>query len=551
MRRLVMAVLTVLLASVSATSGAVWQWSVNVQNAEDRGEGPPRAFLWIPPSCQRVRAVIVGQNNMEEEPILENRKFREALGALNVAEVWTTPAFSPFFRFDKGAGEVLAGMMNDLASESGYDELRFAPIIGIGHSATASWPFYLAAWNPDRTLACISVSGQWPFYRGEPFAPDIWGDRNIDTIPGLVTLGEYESADGRAGEGLKQRAAHPLMPMSMLACPAEGHFAPTEKKIEYLALYIRKAMQYRLPEQSPIDGPVKLKAIDPTKQGWLVDRWRYNTEPTAAAAPVAEYKGDPKQAFWFFDEELAKATEVYQSACRNKKADLIGYVQDGKVVPQNPKAHQQVDLKFQPAEDGLTFKLTGVFLDIVPPGRPVAWTGLAEGAPVSHASGGGPISVDRICGPIVKLSPDTFQVCFDKVGMNNKRRSNAIWFAATHAGDDEFKPAVQQALMNIPLRNTKGKPQTITFAPIPDQAPGAGAIKLSATSDAGLPVRFYVLSGPANIDGDMLTLTEVPVRAKFPVKVTVVAWQYGRATEPAIKTAEPVEQTFLVTKEHR
>src|SRR5947208_12082057 len=157
MRISAMAALVVFLASISATSGALWQWSVNVQGAQDRGEGPPRAFLWIPPQCEHIRAVIVGQNNMEEEPILENPRFREALSELNVAEVWTTPAFSPFFAFDKGAGEVLAGMMNDLASESGYDELRFAPIIGIGHSATASWPFYLAAWNPDRTLACIPV----------------------------------------------------------------------------------------------------------------------------------------------------------------------------------------------------------------------------------------------------------------------------------------------------------------------------------------------------------------------------------------------------------
>jgi len=37
-------------------------------------------------------------------------------------------------------------------------------------------------------------------------------------------------------------------------------------------------------------------------------------------------------------------------------------------------------------------------------------------------------------------------------------------------------------------------------------------------------------------------------RAKFPVKVTVVAWQYGRVLEPKLKTAEPVEQTFSIVK---
>jgi hypothetical protein len=47
----------------------------------------------------------------------------------------------------------------------------------------------------------------------------------------------------------------------------------------------------------------------------------------------------------------------------------------------------------------------------------------------------------------------------------------------------------------------------------------------------------------------MLKLTAIPPRAKFPVKVTVVAWQYGRSVEPLLKTAEPVTREFYITKE--
>ena len=39
-----------------------------------------------------------------------------------------------------------------------------------------------------------------------------------------------ESAFSRAGEGLKQRAEHPLTALSMLAEPAGGHFAATDDK---------------------------------------------------------------------------------------------------------------------------------------------------------------------------------------------------------------------------------------------------------------------------------------------------------------------------------
>lgn len=137
-----------------------------------------------------------------------------------------------------------------------------APLIAIGHSAAASWPYYLAAYKPERTLACISVSGQWPYHRDRWLCPDIWGERNINKIPCLETMGEYESAHTWSNEGLKERKEHPLLPLSMLACPAEGHFAYTPEKAQYIALYIKKAMHYGHvdPDQGGmVDGAMEKK----------------------------------------------------------------------------------------------------------------------------------------------------------------------------------------------------------------------------------------------------------------------------------------------------
>ena len=533
--------------SVSCTEAAEWQWSQLIKNAKENS-GASRAFLWIPAGCQKVRGVVLAQNNMEEEMILENPKFREALSELGFAEIWCAPGFDHLFRFNESAGETFNTLMDDLAGLSGYEELKFAPIVGLGHSAAASWPYYFAAWNPERTLAALSVSGQWPWFRDKSFAPDIWGDRNIDFVPCLETMGEYESADTWSNEGLRERQQHPFMPLSMLANPAQGHFASTDAKVEYLALYLKKAVQYRVPTDWKVDGPPKLKPIDPTKTGWLVDKWRLNREPTASAAPVAEYKGDPKQAFWFFDEELAKATETYEAAYRGKKAELVGYVQDGQMVPQRNE-HLQVNLKFEPEADGVTFKLTGAFYDSVPGGspRPANWAGLTAGSSIGHAMGGGPISIDRIVGPFEKLTPDTFALRLQKETTGKEQRYELV-FAATHAGDSEYKPAVQQAHMYVPARNTEGAEQHITFPEIPDQAPGTKSVKLKAASDANVPVYYYVREGPAEVEGDILKIKKIPPRAKFPVKVTVVAWQYGRGAEPKLQTAEPAERTFHLTQ---
>lgn len=157
--------------------------------------------------------------------------------------------------------------------------------------------------------------------------------------------------------------------------------------------------------------------------------------------------------------------------------------------------------------------------------------------------------ISRICGPVEKLAPDTFAIRFYRMGMDNLKRSNEIWLMAVHPGDAEYERAVQQSVLHFPLRNTIGADQHITFPPLPDCLEGTHSVTLAATSDANVTVYYYVREGPAEMDGTLtLRLTAIPPRAKFPVKVTVVAWQWGRSIEPRLKTAAPVERTFFITK---
>lgn len=540
-------ILTVL--AVLPAHSAEWQWSVAVRS-EHPENGPARAWLWVPPDCKKIHGVIVAQHNMEEVSILENPKFRAALAKMDFAEVWVAPFFDHLFRFDEGAGETFNGMMANLADESGYAELSFAPVVPLGHSAAASWPYYFAAWNPGRTLCALSVSGQWPYFRDKSFAPDIWGDRNIDFVPSLESMGEYEAANDWSREGLRERQQHPLMPLSMLANPAQGHFASTDAKVEYLALYIKKAVQYRMPKNWDATSAPKLVPVDPTKTGWLSDKWRLNVKPAASAAPVGEYQGDQNQAFWFFDKELAQATEEYEAADRGLKPQLVGYIQDGQMVPQHNE-HLQVDLKFEPEADGVTFKLSASFYKTVPGGspRPTDWADLPVGSPIGHAADSNAISIDRICGPFEKISADSFIVRFQKETLLATNAQNfELVFVATHPGDADYKPAVQQAHMFIPARNTQGARQRINFPVIPDQKAGTKTLELNAVSDANAPVRYFIREGPAEIDGAILKFTKIPSRAKFPVKVTVVAWQYGRSSEPKLKTADPFAREFLIRR---
>jgi hypothetical protein len=216
-------------------------------------------------------------------------------------------------------------------------------------------------------------------------------------------------------------------------------------------------------------------------------------------------------------------------------------------VPQTP-THQQVNLKFQPDADGVTFHLAATFLDSVDGGskNTTRWTGLSAGSPIGHAAAG-KIKITHISGPVEKISDGAFRVQFDRIYSTTDRRNFDIWLLAEHPGDPKYKSAVQQALLKLPSFND-GAEQHITFAEITDVKQGVTKIKLGASSDADVPVYYYVREGPVEIVGDTLRFTKIPPRAKLPVKVTVVAWQYGRSIEPKLKTAAPVERTFSILK---
>ncbi|MES2438019.1 MAG: hypothetical protein V4584_03080 [Verrucomicrobiota bacterium] len=532
-------VISLLSGSPSVFAEAEWQWSV--------ADGEARAYLWIPPDCQRVRGLVFANHNMVEQGILEHPLMRRTLAGLGFAEVWTVPCFDATFDFNKGAGERFEKLMGKLAEESGYQELCVAPVVPLGHSACATFPWNFAAWNPGRTLAVLSFHGDAPrtTLTGNGAPRVDWGNRNIDGIPGLMVMGEYEWGDIRLSPAFDFMAEHPKTPLAFLADSGRGHFDYADRTVEFLAMFIRKAAAARLPADAGLDRPVELKPINPAS-GWRVDRWRKEQPPIAPAAPFSQYTGDPKDAFWCFDEEMAKLTEAIYARERGKMPQLLSVTAARQAAEKG--IGEPVTPQFIPQADGTTFRLKTDFFPVVPAdnGKATLWTGLPAGSLLGHSTAG-PVELSRIVGPVVQTGPETFALRFGRAEFTTNRRNNDMWLVAAHPGDEKYKSMVQQLVVR-PNPNKEGQIQKITFPGIADQELGVKSLKLMASSDAGVPVSYYVREGPAEVEGDTLKFTAIPPRANFPVKVTIVAWQWGRASEPKIQTAGRIERTFRIVK---
>lgn len=97
-------------------------------------------------------------------------------------------------------------------------------------------------------------------------------------------------------------------------------------------------------------------------------------------------------------------------------------------------------------------------------------------------------------------------------------------------------PIPGSRLSPYPSSNSVKINQTVTFAPLPSKTFGDQPFVLNATASSGLPVTFRIVSGPATVSGNVVTLTGAGT-------VVIEASQLGNAT---YNPASNVNQSFNV-----
>lgn len=435
--------------AVGVGGSGMFLWSVELRRyiSNETGKAPV-AYLWVPEGCKQVKAVMLSQQNMTEEAIYKNPRFQAKMKKLGVAMVWVAPAFNNNWDPNSGAQNIFEELMANLADNSGHLEIAKTPMIPLGHSAQATFPWNFAAWNPDRTLCIISFHGDAPRTNlcGYGAANVEWGrNRNIDGIPGLMVEGEYEWWEARVNPALAFRIMYPESCISFLCDTGRGHFDCGDRTADYIAKFIQKSLEQRL----NADG--SLRKLNP-KDGWLAERLHSDMMGTDGAdkgkapentsdsrpqpAPYNIYKGDKHDAFWYFDKEMAELTEARYKETAGKKVQYVGFEYQGKMIGYDEKAQGGMKLDLRDMK-GITFQIKAVYTD-------------ASHNNATSLHGKKKPHVEVVCGPVEKINDTTFKFYPYESGWDNARRSFTCWLVAVADADGEYKGAVQPIRIDIP-----------------------------------------------------------------------------------------------------
>ena len=434
----------------------------------------------------------------------------------------------------------LQKVLDDLAGMSGYEELGMLPLLFVGHSAGGPQANVLATRFADRCFGLIQYRGGFP---------------NTDAtlppgIPALAMNGQFDEFGkvmrNESGFENWERYASPMADFralgeDRLACmviePGAGHFAWSARNAAFASEFIRNAARLIEAPDDPARPP-RVPRPNP-RNGWLTPLSPKH-EPTAA--PFARFRGDRVQTSWHFHEVAARSWIAYHRGLTGKKDQFIEW-QDSHWVESGARFFFN-ELKW--VGDGRSFEVHPRYADKYPTqykGRGPKWH--RAGKPVGNS--GAPIHLRKVGGPLVHEGGNRFRVHHDAlVPAGSGIRGT---FLAFSDGNDEYRYTERVGMM--PRKFTgleEGVEQTITFPALSDLVAGAPPLELKATSDAGLPVAYYVARGPAVIEEGRLVLRDVPARAAFPIEIEVVAWQHGRPFEPRVRTAAPVSQTIELQK---
>lgn len=347
------------------------------------------AFMWVPENAEHLNGLMVAKSNLIEDRLLESVTVREVLAKYNIGVVYlharsTTdkPSNSNIIgdfvyigdeALDKyksannytysgpaNAGSILDEALARLASVSGFDELTYAPLIGVGHSAGMGLGRALGSWDPSRAIAQICLKG------GSSLTiPGVTSDGvgdNYEVQPGVPTYlatgqftehankpeGKDNYIHGEIESFAKIRAKGTDRLVTMSVDWESGHYDWSESSNEAVADYLDDIIPMRLGAQAASQEQIQAdyQLVDLTGQGYVADvkvlgtRTTDYTEASYKHGSVSDAnitEEEQKSMIWFPSEENYEFIRDFTA--ERKDAELIDEpIEGGESEPEDNEA---------------------------------------------------------------------------------------------------------------------------------------------------------------------------------------------------------------------
>lgn len=535
-------VLAAMVAVSTPLRAQEWTHAVDLAYAGD-GSAPPRTYrtyLWLPPSVMNstVHALLLTSETSSEVLLNRDSTVRAFAERNRVALVYMSGGPLGKFIENIPAHAVQAGyltaVLDSLAKVSGFTEIKHAPWILFGHSASANFVKGVAFWKPERTISMI------PYKSGlELLSAPSWATQNLKGIPYLLFQGQFEetnkagTTDSKFGSDtsvkisrdylLNARRADPegyLVAQAVLA--GEGHMLYSKRAVPLLVSFMEKTLKKRVPQGSWVAGPPTLLKLN-AKEGFVGEADVLGLSGMVkvdSAATAADAAG----RFWLIDREFANQWKDFVAPV-SKQRNKVGSAAP-TISPAPAKAPRYsdglprwTDLQLAPS---VSYEVGGASSAGLPV-YPMIQTGFA-------VLENGKIRYHPAYGPATMLYDQDLRIGLRSDGNETYGVGDRGIFGLNQGGGFVKGTGAEQTL-------------SIPAAPAAALKPG-DQINLGVTASSGLPVEYAVIYGPGRIEGgNKLVVTGFPTRTGKGV-ILVGAGQAGNAST---MRAEAVPLTFAVT----
>lgn len=261
--------------------------------------------VWIPEGIERVRGIIVKQHgcgvgaansglDLANDPQWQTLAVKHQFALMGTklltrnnrdCNYWYVPSYA--------SKDAFFHALTSIGKQSQRLELNEVPWILWGHSGGSIWSSAMLQEYPSRTIAMVAVrSGGILFFGTNPSLTD---------IPVLFSLGENEDVKRKYTFELPQKIFRRYRQSGALWAiaiePNTGHDIGNSSQIAipYLDAIVNARLSKNSDELLPIDRD----------RGWLADNTKYTI------ASVDEYEGNPQEASWLPEREIAQIWQEY------------------------------------------------------------------------------------------------------------------------------------------------------------------------------------------------------------------------------------------------